>query len=83
MNKNARFKDFDSIIIKDDQLEKRLRIHLLTDKKVNISNLLCYLKSNGWSNYKFNEYSIKLQINDLNTTTIITFGYVPPQLIFK
>lgn len=79
---SSRFKNFDSIVIKDDQFEKRLRIHLLTDN-VNVSSLLCYLKSNGWMNYKFNEYSIKSEVNEQGTTTVVTLGYIPPVLNFK
>ena len=55
---STRFKDFESIIINNDQFEKCLRIKLSeTPDNINIRNLLRYLKNNGWCNYKFNDYS--------------------------
>ena len=79
---STRFKDFESIIINNDQFEKCLRIKLSeTSENVNIRNLLRYLKNNGWCNYKFNSYSIKPQINEQGTMVIIS--YIPPVLKFK
>lgn len=77
----SRFKDFESIIINNDQFEKCLKIELSdSPDKVNIRKLLSYLKCNGWLNYKFNDYSVR-SINELGT--LVTISYVPPILKFK
>jgi len=79
---STRFKDFESIIINNDQFEKCLRIKLSeSPDNINIRNLLRYLKNNGWMNYKFNSYSIKPQINEQGTMVIVS--YIPPVLKFK
>lgn len=81
---SERFKDFESIIINNDQFEKCLRIKLSeVPENINVRNLLRYLKSNGWCNYKFNSYSIKPLINDQGTDTLIILSYIPPVLKFK
>jgi len=78
---NSRFKDFESIIINNDQFEKCLKIELHeTPENVNVRKLLSYLKNNGWLNYKFNDYSVR-SINEHGT--LVTISYVPPILKFK
>jgi hypothetical protein len=83
MNKTTtRFKDFETIIITNDQFEKCLRIQLNL-ANLNITKLLSYLKCNGWSDYKFNQYSMKTQVNEhgISITNVIV-GYVPPLVKF-
>ena len=83
MNKtSSRFKDFESIVINDNQFEKCLTVTLLLDS-INIQTVLSYLKCNGWSNYKFNQYSMKTQSNEHGTFTTAIIGYVPPSVNFK
>ena len=81
---SSRFKCFDSIVITNNQFEKILTIHLseLPDS-ISVSNLLSYLKSNGWINYKFNGYSIKPQVNEHGVSTVVLLNYTPPQLKFN
>jgi hypothetical protein len=80
---SSRFKDFESIIINDNQFEKCLIIQLAL-AELNITKLLSYLKCNGWSDYKFNQYSMKSQIDEHGTpTTTVIVGYVPPIVKFK
>ena len=74
----SKFKDFDSIVINDNQFEKCLRIQLNLSE-LNITKLLSYLKCNGWSDYKFNQYSMKSQIDENgNPKTTVIVGYIPP-----
>ena len=78
---STRFKDFDNIIIDDNQFEKCLRIQLHIEN-VNITKLLSYLKMNGWSDYKFNQYSMKTQNENGKYITTAIIGYIPP-ILFK
>jgi hypothetical protein len=84
MDKESRFKNFDSIVITNNQIDKCLNIQLTNlSENINIRNLLQYLKNNGWCNYKFNEYSIKKQDN-INLPTLVILSYTPPTTtIFK
>ena len=83
MNKtSSRFKDFESIVINDNQFEKCLTVILFLES-IDIMKLLSYLRCNGWSNYKFNQYSMKTQINEHGTYTTAIIGYVPPAVNFK
>jgi len=79
---SMRFKDFENIIIDDNKFEKSLRIQLHLEN-VNITKLLSYLKKNGWSDYKFNQYSMKTQNDNGKYLTITIIGYIPPSVKFK
>lgn len=78
---SSRFKNIESTIIDilNDQYEKCLKIQL-SNKPDNISGLISYLKRNGWCNYKFNGYSIKNHVNELDV--VVTLSYTPPILKF-
>lgn len=85
MNKESKLKNFDSIIIINNQFDKCLNIHLSNSpENINIRYLLQYLKNNGWNNYKFNEYSIKNQIDNLKHPTLVILSYtLPTTSLFK
>jgi len=78
---SLRFKNIESNIIDilNDQYGKCLKIQL-SNKPDNISSLISYLKNNGWCNYKFNDYSIKKHVNELDV--VVTLSYIPPVLKF-
>lgn len=82
---SSRFKDFGSIVITNNQFEKFLTIHLsdVLPDNISVSNLLSYLKTNGWVNYKFSGYSIKPQVNEHGVSTVVILSYTPPKLKFN
>lgn len=80
---SSRFKDFDSIVVTNNQFEKFLSIHLsIIPENVDVRKLIGYLKCNGWINYKFNSYSVKPQVNEQGVTTLVILSYTPPALKF-
>lgn len=81
---SLRFKYFDSIVITNNQFEKFLTIHLpdVLPDNISVSNLLSYLKTNGWVNYKFSGYSIKPQVNEHGVSTVVILSYIPPTINF-
>lgn len=80
---SSRFKDFDSIIITNNQFEKILTVHLSAiPDNVDVRKLIGYLKCNGWINYKFYGYSIKPKVDEQGITTLVTLSYTPPPLKF-
>lgn len=79
---SSRFRNIESTIVNilNDQYEKCLKVQL-SRKPDNISTLINYLKHIGWCNYKFNEYSIKNHVNELDV--IVILNYIPPTLKFS
>ena len=82
MNKTSksRFNNVESTIINilNDNYEKCLKVQM-SEKPDNISSLIRYLKRNGWSDYKFNGYSMK-DVNELDV--VVTLSYTPPSITF-
>ena len=79
---SSRFRNIESTIVNilNDQYEKCLKVQL-SRKPDNISTLINYLKHIGWCNYKFNGYSIKNHVNELDV--IVILNYIPPTLKFS
>jgi len=65
------------IKIENNQFENYLKIYCKINPDKKISNVMKYLKSNGWSDFKFNEYSIR---KELDNNYIIILNYVYSKL---
>lgn len=78
---DPKFKGITDNIIKTEHnhFDKSLKLHFKCDPdKKCIMNIIRYLNSTEWKNFKFNQYSVKPSENNY----IITFGYVAPKPVF-
>jgi hypothetical protein len=74
----SRFKDISDNITSTDHdcNSKTLKLHYKCEPDSRcIRNIISYLRSTDWKDYRFNEYSVKKN----NCDFVITFGYVVPQ----
>jgi len=80
MSENNNRKTNDNIVkIENNQFDNYLKIHCKNDPTGKISNIMRYLKCNGWENFKFNQYKIDTNNNDY----IIKIDYIMPKLFGK
>ena len=64
----------DSIIrIENNDYDNYLNIYCKSDQK--IMNILSYLRSNGWKDFKFNQYSVRKDSEGY----IVKVGYAKPK----
>jgi hypothetical protein len=76
-----KFRGITDNIIKTEhnRCENSLRLYYKCDPERSIMNIIRYLRSTDWKNYKFNEYSVKKSDDNY----VIIFNCVEPKLVFQ
>jgi len=75
---NARSINNNIIKVENDRFDKNVKIHCSIDPQNKIINIINYLKTNGWKNFKFNDYSIRKD----NDNYVVSMSYVEPIIRF-
>lgn len=75
---NARSIDNNIIRVENNRFDKNVKIHCSCDPQNKIVNIINYLKSNGWKNFRFNDYSVKRDNDDY----VVSMSYVEPTIRF-
>ena len=78
--KLSKFQDIADNIIKIEHnlFENNVEVHYKFNPDGKIMYIIRYLKSNGWGDFKFNQYKTKSD----NGNYVIIIDYVKPKLIF-